>query len=339
MNFKPLSTITAALLITTFTSIDLSSAAGRSTTAIVNTILNGKGTPKNSLGIDGDFYIDTRSLLLFGPKTKGKWPTPQSIQGPTGPSGNDGKNGSDGKAISSNNVNNIAGPVGPQGPMGATGAPGPQGEKGETGAAGTAGSSGANGSNGASGPQGPAGATGPQGPAGATGPQGPIGLTGATGAKGETGTVGPRGPSGPINVTYGDLSFNDLSGGAGTGESVQITNFEAARSYLVRIKIYCFQPNDSTEYFLPLSLAITSSINGVVAQFSYTLQHGYSFRSGANRYENSIDAEVILDGKAAISNFGITLLVTSGRNTGGSELTRIAGEFTAMQVESAQNYA
>lgn len=199
---KSRSTIVATLLFITYTPIDYADAAGRSTTAAVNTILNGKGAPKNSLGIDGDFYIDTRSLLLFGPKIKGKWPTPQSIQGPIGPSGNDGKNGSDGKAISSTNVSNIAGPVGPQGAPGLPGLPGSQGPQGPQGL---------QGERGETGPQGPAGssgANGTQGPAGATGAQGPIGLTGATGAtgaKGETGTVGPS------EVTVVDIPSWSLS--------------------------------------------------------------------------------------------------------------------------------
>jgi hypothetical protein len=30
-------------------------AAGRSSTAVINTILNGKGAPSNTLGINGDF--------------------------------------------------------------------------------------------------------------------------------------------------------------------------------------------------------------------------------------------------------------------------------------------
>jgi hypothetical protein len=164
------------LLLATFSPIQLpAEAAGRSTTAVVNTILNGRGSPKSSLGIDGDFYIDTRSLLIYGPKKNGKWPTPQSIQGPTGPSGSDGRNGSDGKTASSSNVNTVVGPPGIQGPIGPAG---PQGEKGEQGLPGIAGA------------VGPAGSPGPAGPTGANGSNGAQGPVGATGAKGETGTSG-----------------------------------------------------------------------------------------------------------------------------------------------------
>ena len=182
------------LILATFSPMQFTAeAAGRSTTAAVNTILNGRGAPKSSLGIDGDFYIDTRSLLIYGPKRKGKWPAPQSIQGPTGPSGNDGRNGSDGKTVSASNVNTV---VGPQGIQGAIGPVGPQGEKGEQGLPGATGASGAPG---ISGSAGASGANGAQGPAG------PIGPAGAMGAKGETGT------SGSSEVTVIDIPTWTLS--------------------------------------------------------------------------------------------------------------------------------
>jgi hypothetical protein len=301
--------------------VDSATAAGRTTTPATNTILNGKGAPRNSIGINGDFYIDTRSLLLYGPKTKGKWPKPQSIQGPVGPAGSDGKNGSDGRTITSSNISNSTGPMGPIGPVGPQGLPGIQGAQGERGEAG---------------PQGPAGAPGLNGSSGATGPQG---ATGATGAQGPAGAKGETGTAGIINVIYGQLIFNDLSGGPGSGVSVNISNFQPGKNYLVRAKIYGYQPNDSTEYFLPLALSVTSSAMGVIQSTSYLLNHGYSYRSGANRYENSIDAELILRGDQLTTVFGITLLVTAGRNTGGSELVRLAGDFVAIEVQSTQNYA
>ena len=69
--------------------------AGRvTTTATVNTILNGKGAPKNSLGQNGDFYLDTASLNFYGPKSGGIWTKPVSLKGPAGA---DGKNGSNGE--------------------------------------------------------------------------------------------------------------------------------------------------------------------------------------------------------------------------------------------------
>ena len=121
-------------------------AAGRTSTTIPNTILNGKGAPLSKIGIDGDFYIDTRSLLIYGPKKSGKWPLPQNLQGPVGANGVDGKNGSEGKTIAT--ASNVAGPVGAQGLQGEKGE---KGEKGEAGAPGSSGSAGPTGATGATG--------------------------------------------------------------------------------------------------------------------------------------------------------------------------------------------
>ena len=48
-------------------------AAGRVTTTVVNTIRSGAGIPTKAIGIDGDFYIDSKNANLYGPKTKGVW--------------------------------------------------------------------------------------------------------------------------------------------------------------------------------------------------------------------------------------------------------------------------
>lgn len=39
-----------------------------------NTILNGSGAPSNTLGVDGDFYVDTTNSRFYGPKASGAWP-------------------------------------------------------------------------------------------------------------------------------------------------------------------------------------------------------------------------------------------------------------------------
>ena len=44
-------------------------------------ILNGSGAPSNSLGIDGEFYIDTDLNKIYGPKENGIWPTPVNLGG------------------------------------------------------------------------------------------------------------------------------------------------------------------------------------------------------------------------------------------------------------------
>ena len=124
-------------------------AAGRTGNTVANTILSGAGVPAAKLGLNGDFYVDTKSMNFYGPKTNNHWPIPISLKGttgPVGPSGVDGKNGSSANA--------------------------------------TAGSAGATGSAGAQGPAGATGIAGSTGPAGATGVAGPTGATGLAGATG-----------------------------------------------------------------------------------------------------------------------------------------------------------
>ena len=50
------------------------------------TVLNGASDPTTQ-GVDGDFYINTTSDTIFGPKTSGSWGSGTSLVGPTGPQG------------------------------------------------------------------------------------------------------------------------------------------------------------------------------------------------------------------------------------------------------------
>jgi len=60
-------------------------------------IYSGTGSPAAALGINGDYYLDKNTFLLYGPKTAANgWGTPTNLAGPAGP----------------------AGPTGPQGPSG-----------------------------------------------------------------------------------------------------------------------------------------------------------------------------------------------------------------------------
>ena len=110
-------------------------------------ILNGIIAPTGAVGQNGEFYINTATNQIYGPKTAGSWGLPSSIIGATGPTG----------------------PTGPTGAQGATGATGPIGPTGPTG------------------PTGNTGPIGPIGLTGATGLQGPTGPTGATGIQGNPG--------------------------------------------------------------------------------------------------------------------------------------------------------
>lgn len=67
------------------------------------TVLNGTSNPTAVIGNNGDFYINTSTNTIFGPKAAGVWPaTGVSLVGPQGAAG-------------------PAGPQGPQGPQGTSG--------------------------------------------------------------------------------------------------------------------------------------------------------------------------------------------------------------------------
>ena len=194
-----------AILITTINQTD-SYGAGRTAGSIANTILSGEGVPAKSLGINGDFYIDSKSMNMYGPKKNNSWPIPISMRGPSGPagpSGVDGKNGT--SATSGAGATGAVGPQGPAGPQGATGPAGPQGATGPAGASGSGSSS-----------------TGPAGPAGATGAQGP---------KGDTGTAASIQS---VNLTQWTMSTATPGGGS---ESSGFGTLLAGKKYFFSIVI------------------------------------------------------------------------------------------------------
>ena len=45
-----------------------------------NLILSGIVPPSNGIGANGDYYIDTVGLMLYGPKALGVWPAGISLQ-------------------------------------------------------------------------------------------------------------------------------------------------------------------------------------------------------------------------------------------------------------------
>jgi integrin beta 8 len=65
-------------------------------------ILNGSGVPANGTGSNGDFYIDTASNALYGPKAGGVWGSGTSLIGPTGSSGTNGSTILSGSGVPSN---------------------------------------------------------------------------------------------------------------------------------------------------------------------------------------------------------------------------------------------
>ncbi|MSW74814.1 MAG: hypothetical protein F2814_05835, partial [Actinobacteria bacterium] len=202
-------------------------AAGKS-------ILHGTTLPvANTTGTDGDFYIDTLGLKIYGPRTGGVWGTGTSIVGPAGPSGRsvisgttipvDRVTGEDGFFYIDTVAKKLYGPrtsglwgvgvslIGPAGLNGSNGAAGATGTAGTAGAIGPKGETGTAGAAGADGAIGPKGETGTAGAAGADGAIGPKGETGTAGAAGADGAIGPKGETGTAGG-YGDYgSFYDTT--------------------------------------------------------------------------------------------------------------------------------
>ena len=62
-----------------------------------STILSGTVDPTTE-GVDGDFYLRTDTMEIFGPKSGGAWGTGTSLVGTDGQDGQDGAKGPDGDA-------------------------------------------------------------------------------------------------------------------------------------------------------------------------------------------------------------------------------------------------
>jgi len=287
-------------LITILISPTTAQAAGRTGNTVANTILSGTGVPSAKLGLNGDFYLDIKSMNFYGPKKNNLWPIPISLKGttgPVGPSGVDGKNGSSANA--------------------------------------TAGSAGATGSAGSQGPAGSTGLAGSTGPAGATGAAGPTGLTGAAGATGATGTAGATGASGasvPVTISTGSITFASLINGI-TGRSSNSNafgSFLAGKIYLVDVLIYATNL-DAISY--PLKIAFTASSGSPTISATYLVSYGSSYRTSSTRPENSIIAKVLVNASSVVDTFSLITTVTCGAQTGGSsQKLTVAGDFFIQEI-------
>jgi len=277
-----------------------SHAAGRASD-VVNTIRSGSGVPSASLGNDGDFYIDLKSMNFYGPKKNKHWPLPISLRGPvgaTGPSGVDGKNGTTANATA--------------------GAPGPAGPKGDTGATGPAGATGA------TGPAGPAGSN-----TGTAGPKGDTGATGATGPKGDTGTAGAT------SSYFGDITFPSVLAGVSGSTAVSngFANLVVGKKYLLDVIIYTTNNDPTGDY--PIKISFAASTGSPTITSKYVVKRGQSYRTSSSRVEYSIYAKVVVDASSVASNFSLVATITSGANTSGpNEKLTLAGDYVAEEVGS-----
>jgi hypothetical protein len=255
-------------------------AAGPSPTTVVNTILSGAGVPSKTLGINGDFYIDTKNLNLYGPKTKGVWKITTSLK--------------------SREVPVVANVIGESGAMGQTGAKGATGDRGATGATGPQGIAGVQGSTGLIGTTGFTGAAGTAGTPGVAGAKGDTGLTGSkgdtglTGSKGDTGLTGSKGDTGGTG-SKGDTGLTGAPGSAG----ISVARFVTVPS---------------------ATLAITTGGNSTSHIFFTADTGGnYTFEvivAGVANYSDTfkLNAEIVVGNSAITNQFAIASYANSFAN-------------------------
>ncbi len=253
-------------------------AAGRASDT-VNTILSGAGVPAATVGINGDFYIDIKSMNFYGPKKNNRWPIPTSLRGPAGPigpSGVDGKNGAAG-SMSDGKV----------GATGAAGPAGPAGAKGET------------------------GATGPAGPKGDTGATGPAGIKGDTGATGATGAKGDAGSGGAVQfVTINQWTMSTATPGGGSESSIFATLLSGKKytfSIMVSGKLL---PNVTAFRTFPV-LKITDNSADLNYEFAYGFGQSSDLTTDFNRISFTIVGTVSV---STDSNFSVLVRDVEGSN-------------------------
>jgi hypothetical protein len=291
--------------------------AGRVVTPGINTLLSGKGAPKLTLGIDGDFFIDTKAMNIYGPKTKGKWPAAVSLKGTAGTNGTNGTNGSTGatgatgaKGTATNGVDGATGP---------TGAPGSSGS-------GSAGATGATGATGPAGPTGTPGATGAQGPIGTTGNTGSVG---GQGTIGNTGPAGATGPAGSNEATLGPLTLSAIIGSPPIGAVKEFGIFGRGKNYVVQIFLHGVSGSDGA--FKSIKFEITSSNTSVSLTSDFIVTNGTTGRSGTSAKETSIIATVLVNGSTTTTEFSLTTTVTSNDIVATPGLV-FSGSFTGTQI-------
>jgi|GEM_PF-1917345 len=256
-----------------------------------NNLLSGAGNPDLTTGERGDWYINTTTKELFGPKTS-SWgegfalgvdaETKEQLSGltvggnlfgsgsgssatiaigtvTTGDAGTDAEVTNAGTSTEA--VFNFTIPKGDTGAAGATGATGPQGPQGETGATGPQGPQGETGA------QGPQGDTGPTGATGATGETGPQGPQGDTGPQGETGATGPQGPQGEQGTqgtagTAATITIGTITTGS-AGSSASVTNSGTSTAAILNFTIPKGDTGDDAVLTAGDNISITDGVISV----------------------------------------------------------------------------
>ncbi|CAN2235070.1 hypothetical protein MCEMZLE12_00387 [actinobacterium SCGC AAA044-D11] len=291
------------------------SKAGRVITPGINTLLSGKGAPKPTTGINGDFYIDTKTMSIYGPKTKDKWPAAVSLKGVAGTNGTNGTNGSTGATGAKGTATN-----------GSDGLPGIPGATGATGASG-AGSTGAIGPTGATGPAGPTGTPGSTGAQGPTGPTG-TGTTGERGLQGLIGNTGPTGPAGANESSMGLLTFSAMIGSAPTASVKDFGNFTRGKNYVVHLLLHGVSSDGAAK---TVKFGISSPNTSVILTSDFVVLNGLTTRSGRLEEESSIVATILVNGASTTNEFYLTATITCNELLGSTGLI-FTGSFIGQEV-------
>ncbi len=275
LNAKVVSVIILSVFLNHLTPVT-AIAAGRTNPAVANTIRSGNGVPSVSVGIDGDFYIDLKTMNFYGPKANKRWPLPTSLRGPTGaagPSGVDGKNGTTASATTG-----AAGPAGPKGDTGAAGVAGPAGPKGDTGAAGVA------------------------------GVKGDTGATGATGATGPKGDTGNSGPIQTVNLTQWTLATGTIGGGS---ESTVFGTLQSGKKYFFNITVNGRMAIDVANFRSSPELKCSDGAASLIYDYSYGFEPSFD---GAGEYNRM--SYIIVGSVSVTSNSGFSVVIKDARGTG-----------------------
>lgn len=272
--------------------------AGRSANTPINTILNGTGAPLSSLGINGDFYIDTRNMAMYGPKKSNKWPAPQSLRGANGVNGTDGKSGGISTASTVTGAQGLQGPAGPQGPAGETG------------------------------PAGPAGTAGTSGLPGAPGP------IGATGPAGDTGPAGPTGAAGPSHVLMGDLTFGGIinSNANGGQTSLPFGSFKAGKIYQVHAQVTLYSTTVN-EPVLHLYSQANQILGNPEINYKYYPLSARINLNGTKKQAWMIVADMLVDGSLVQTDYQVSITIGVMESTLTVPLT-LYGYFVASEFQT-----
>lgn len=313
--------------------------AGRESSE-VNTILNGRGVPKATLGANGDFYIDILTFTIYGPKRNGKWPVGASLKGPQGIEGKAGEKGVSGSQSSGargeKGEKGERGDRGEKGETGERGADGAQGAVGATGATGPAGATGATGATGSTGATGATGSAGSTGPAGANGSAGTAGATGATGPAGPRGETGTTGVAGPSSVSIGSITFpSTLSGPIGQQlSSDTFATLGAGNSYVVDLTV--FGTNTQATANIPLKFEIFAvGESPTISNVQWSNHSGQTYRNGSVEVEYVVAARFVVKGSTTLTPYSLRLRLTGGVNTSSSVQVTFQGNFRIQLVASA----